>query len=126
MLALAEGAMVSIPNIGLRAQGDRQFANTAVAQENIRITTGSASAPRLSVPNGFPVHRPRRNVASAARLPRDRLNWLAFASVLLMVAGLVMGILRPGNAAGVLLPIGLAIWWLIGAYARNRDRRSAS
>jgi len=64
---------------------------------------------------------PKRQPLASGRL--DLLNALALIAVALGIAGFVIGVVSRGNPAGILLPVGLAMWLLVGFLARQRDRR---
>jgi hypothetical protein len=49
------------------------------------------------------------------------MRWLALISLCLIVVGLVVGIASPGAVTGAIFPIGLTLWWAVGALARKQD-----
>lgn len=49
------------------------------------------------------------------------LQFVAPLSVALMIVGLIIGFTYPGRLTGALLPIGLTLWFIIGALGRRYD-----
>ncbi len=50
--------------------------------------------------------------------------WMAavFVTVMIILVGLVIGYLRPGPITGIILPVGLAMWWLLYKLADRHDQ----
>lgn len=49
------------------------------------------------------------------------LQALALIALILIVGGLIVGYAIPGPITGLLLPLGLTLWFLVGRYARRND-----
>ncbi len=49
--------------------------------------------------------------------PKNKQRWIWTAAVIfvaiIILAGLIIGYLKPGPVAGIILPIGLAMWWIL-------------
>jgi hypothetical protein len=51
------------------------------------------------------------------------LRALAAIAILLIVVGLIVGYALPGPITGLLLPVGLTLWFLVGHLARREDSK---
>jgi hypothetical protein len=49
------------------------------------------------------------------------LRLLAYFAGVLMLVGLIIGFVHPGPVTELLLPIGVALWWLAGSLGRRYD-----
>jgi hypothetical protein len=45
-------------------------------------------------------------------------------TVIIILAGLVIGYLKPGPITGAILPIGVTLWWLLYKLADRLDRQA--
>jgi hypothetical protein len=93
---------------------------------DMRTFSGPAPANTVDTTSGIPVFltlEGRIVVRTSAAGPQYGaiLRWLAVISLCLIVAGLVVGIASPGAVTGALFPIGLTLWWAVGALARKQD-----
>lgn len=54
----------------------------------------------------------------------SRYLWTAAvcATIIIIVAGLIIGYLNPGPVTGVILPIGILLWWLLYKLSDRFDR----
>jgi hypothetical protein len=93
----------------------------------MRTFSGPAPAKTVYTTSGIPVSsltsESRIVVRASAAGPQYGaiMRWLALISLCLIVAGLVVGIASPGAVTGALFPIGLTLWWAVGALARRQD-----
>jgi hypothetical protein len=73
-----------------------------------------------------PSRQAQHVVAQSAtnRRQDSELVWVIAASItaIIILVGLVIGYLKPGPITGVILPIGVALWWLLYKLADRLDQ----
>jgi hypothetical protein len=55
----------------------------------------------------------------------DWLGWFCVLIILIVVAGFVIGLMYPGPITGLILPIGLLLWWLLYQYLLWKEKKDA-
>jgi hypothetical protein len=93
---------------------------------HMRTFSGAAPANTVYTTSVIPVSLTSQiriviGTAAAGRQYGATMRWMAVISLCLIVAGLVVGIAIPGAITGALFPIGLTLWWAVGALARKQD-----
>lgn len=78
------------------------------------------------IPGACKEQKVRVSVAENIAHKRDERGWLWMAAIvitaMIIVLGLVIGYLKPGPITGVILPIGLALWWILYRLADHFDQ----
>ena len=82
-----------------------------------------------SIPGGYganvAMHPLWNGALAGAAAHSGSLNALAVLSIVLTCVGAVVGYVDPGPLTGLLLPLGLTLWLLVG-YLGGRQRAAAS
>ena len=94
----------------------------AVPKHILLVQRSASSVDEIYEMTGDRVVRSRRLAGMAGVPILQVLAWLAAGLILL---GIVMGIFTPGKLTGVILPIGLTLWWLVGLMANKSASGSA-
>ena len=81
--------------------------------------SGDKRPGRYAIVNGVVIFRP-----AEARPLSKFLSYAAVFAVALIVLGFLIGVFR-GGFWGVLFPLGLTVWWVVGLIARKQDPQSA-
>jgi hypothetical protein len=64
-----------------------------------------------------------RSVRSAGQSYPVFYGLLAVMAISLLVVGLIVGIVSPGPVTGLLVPLGLTLWWIVYKLADLHDSR---
>jgi hypothetical protein len=76
------------------------------------------------------IHPERKNTSSgeSVTIRREERVWMWRLSIsitiILILAGLVIGCLKPGPITGAILPIGVTLWWLLYKLANRLDQQA--
>jgi hypothetical protein len=75
-------------------------------------------------------HQERKNASSdeSVTIRREEHQWVwtlaVSITIIIILAGLVIGYLKPGPIAGAILPIGITLWWVLYKLADRLDQRA--
>jgi hypothetical protein len=76
------------------------------------------------------IHQERKNASSdeSVTIGREEHEWIwtlaVSITVIIILAGLVIGYLKPGPITGAILPIGVTLWWLLYRLANRLDQQA--
>lgn len=106
--------VIPLPQLPKDVEISPEYINLMVERKSLHAFTGASQG-----------HSGTANSAEKI-LEDNRKGWLWVAAVsiaaIIIIVGFVLGYLIPGPLTGIILPIGMFLWWLIYKLARHYDQ----